>query len=63
MKFSATHIVHCPTGPTHACETHARQIQSLMSVLGAHVAIELSDGEHECNNCKNEAKEGVSKNE
>lgn len=57
IKYPATHIIHCPSGPTHACEEHAKQIQGVMGVLGTHAVCTPSDGKHECSNCKNEANE------
>ena len=59
-KFPAQYIVHCPSGPTYACEEHAKGIQGLMGFMGAHTVVEevkVIDGKHECMNCKNEAKE------
>ena len=57
MKYIATHIVHTPSGPTHACEKHAQQISGLFGFIGAHTVAEKSDGKHQCMNCKNEAED------
>ena len=55
-KYPATHIVHCPSGPTNACEDHARQIKGLMNFMGAHVGITACPDGVECDNCVNENK-------
>jgi len=52
----ATFTMHTPSGPTHCCVRHARQLEGLMRMLGAHTnAVKAPDGA-ECENCKNEAK-------
>ena len=52
----AEFTVHTPTGPVHSCVKHARQIEGLMRMLGAHThAVKAPDGV-ECANCINEAK-------
>lgn len=55
-KHPAEFTVHTPTGPVHSCIKHARQIEGLMRLLGAHThAVKAPDGA-ECANCINEAK-------
>lgn len=56
LKYPASVVVHCPTGPVHACEEHAKQIQGLMSFMAAHTVCTKSDGKHECSNCVDENK-------
>ena len=56
MDYPATFTMHTPSGPTHCCVKHARQLESLMRMLGAHTnAVKAPEGA-ECANCKNEAK-------
>ena len=56
FKHPAEFTVHTPTGPVHSCVKHARQIQGLMRMLGAHThAVKAPDGA-ECANCINEEK-------
>lgn len=56
MDYPAAFTMHTPSGPTHCCVTHARQLESLMRMLGAHTnAVKAPEGA-ECANCKNEAK-------
>lgn len=56
LKHPAEFTVHTPTGPVHSCVKHARQIEGLMRMLGAHThAVKAPDGV-ECANCINEAK-------
>ena len=56
LKHPAEFTVHTPTGPAHSCIKHARQIEGLMRLLGAHThAVKAPDGA-ECANCINEAK-------
>ena len=55
-KHPAEFTVHTPTGPVHSCVKHARQIEGLMRMLGAHThAVKAPDGV-DCANCINEAK-------
>lgn len=56
MDHLAIITMHTPTGPTHCCMKHARQLERLMRMLGAHTnAVKAPEGA-ECENCKNEAK-------
>ena len=56
LKYPAEFTVHTPQGPVHSCVKHARQIEGLMRMLGAHThAVKAPDGV-ECANCINEAK-------
>ena len=49
-------IIGAVTGTVHSCVKHARQIEGLMRMLGAHThAVKAPDGV-ECANCINEAK-------
>lgn len=55
MDYPAAFTMHTPSGSTHCCVTHARQLESLMRMLGAHTnAVKAPEGA-ECANCKNEA--------
>lgn len=51
----ATFTAHTPSGPTHCCVKHARQIEALMRMLGAHVNFTKAPDDAQCDNCKNEA--------
>lgn len=52
----ATFTMHTPSGPTHCCVKHARQLESVMRMLGGHTnATKAPDGAV-CENCENEAK-------
>lgn len=54
-EHPATFTMHTPSGPTHCCVKHARQLEGLMRMLGAHTnAVKAPEGA-ECENCKNEA--------
>jgi len=55
-KYPATHTVHWPTGPVHACEKHARQLVGLSNFLGGHVATTIAPPDSTCENCRNEKK-------
>lgn len=55
IAFPATHVVHWPSGPVHACKKHASAIVGLGNIMGGHTAVTASDGQHQCMNCKNEA--------
>ena len=45
LKHPAEFTVHTPQGPVHACIKHARQIEGLMRMLGAHThAVKAPDG-------------------
>jgi hypothetical protein len=54
-KFPALYTAHCPNGPTHCCDEHARQIRGLFGFLGAHVALTAAPDNSECANCANAA--------
>lgn len=54
IKYPATQTVHCPTGPTNACDNRARDIKGLMSFMGTHVAATELTEPAECVNCINE---------
>ena len=56
--FPATFTMHAPSGATHACVKHARQIESLMRFMGAHVNATKAPEGAQCGNCVNEAKAG-----
>lgn len=54
-KFNqATCTVHCPSGPTNACDYHAHSIQALMSFMGGHTVRTVLLEPAECDNCRNE---------
>ncbi len=55
-KYPAICIAHTPNGPTDCCEKHATQVVALFNFMGAHVHIEPTFDDRECDNCKNEAK-------
>jgi hypothetical protein len=55
-NFPATRVVHCPSGPTNACESHAAGVTELMNFMGAHVAHTKADPAAQCDNCVNEYK-------
>ena len=56
MDFPATFTMHTPSGWTHCCVKHARQLEGLMRMLGAHTnAVKAPEGA-ECENCKNEVR-------
>ena len=54
-KYPATCTVHTPSGPTNACDEHARQLLALMGMLGAHANITALAEPSSCANCVNEA--------
>lgn len=54
-SYPATRTVHCPNGPTHACDEHAAQITGLMQYLGAHVVHTAAPDGAQCANCVNAA--------
>lgn len=56
IKFPATQIVHCASGPVNACDQHAGEIKGLMNFVGAHVVSTKLEKPAECGNCVNEAK-------
>lgn len=56
VSYPATHTVHCPNGPTDACEKHARGIVGLMNFLGTHVVCTPAADDAQCANCHNESK-------
>lgn len=53
-NFPATVLVHCPNGPTAACDEHARGIQGIMRFLGAHTVCTPAPEGSQCGNCVNE---------
>lgn len=54
--YPATCAVHCPSGPTNACDEHAHAVESLMRLMGARtVRTPVPEGA-QCDNCVNEAK-------
>ena len=57
-QYSATCIVHWPTGPVMACLEHARQLVAVGKALGTYVYSEETDEVGECKNCKNKSKGG-----
>jgi len=56
IRYPATQTVHCPSGPTNACDEHAHQVKHLMSFMGAHVVATKLEEPAECDNCVNENK-------
>ena len=60
--FPASCIVHTPSGPTPACERHAKQLEALFECMGAHTNRTPLKEPAPCTNCINEArnKEGPS---
>ena len=56
IKFPAICIVHTTSGPTPCCADHAKQVVALFNFIGAHVHIEATFDDVECQNCINEAK-------
>lgn len=55
IKYPATCVAHWSTGPTAACEQHAREIVALGRFMGLHVPLTALSGPEECQNCVNEA--------
>lgn len=55
-KYPATMTVHCPSGPTNACDLHAQAVRGLMAFMGAHVVATTLLEPAECDNCMNDAK-------
>ena len=54
-QFRATKLVHWPTGPTYACDYHAKALQKIASSMKLRVAVEdyiLDDKQY--TNCLNE---------
>jgi len=55
-EHPAIFTMHTPSGPTYCCVKHARQLEGLMRMLGAHTkAVKAPEGAV-CENCENEAK-------
>lgn len=52
----AKFTMHTPSGPTNCCVKHARQLEGLMRMLGAHTAATKAPDGAVCENCENEAK-------
>lgn len=58
MDYPATFTMYTLNRPVHCCVKHARQLESVMRMLGAYTnAVKAPEGA-ECSNCKNEAKVG-----
>lgn len=55
-EFPAVFTMHAPNGPTNACVNHARQIEGLFRMLGAHVAATKAPDGSQCDNCVNAAR-------
>jgi hypothetical protein len=55
-NFPETRMVHCPSGPTNACESHAAGVSKLMSFMGAHVTHTKAEPGAQCDNCVSEFK-------
>lgn len=55
MMYSASLIVHWPTGPVNCCEEHADKLIALAKFMGYHVGTTEAQPDSECTNCKNEA--------
>lgn len=53
-KYPATQTVHCPSGPTNACDVHAAELKGLFAFMGAHVVSTKLDEPAECANCVHE---------
>lgn len=51
----AAFTAYTPSGPTHCCVAHARKLESLMRMLGAHVNFTKAPDGAQCANCENEA--------
>lgn len=58
-NMPATRTAHTPSGTTHVCEAHAKQIQTVMRMLGAHVNFTEPPTGAQCKNCENEALRGI----
>jgi hypothetical protein len=55
LHLPATKLVHWPTGPTYACDYHAKALQKIASSMRVHVTIEDYVGDYrQCTNCFNE---------
>ena len=52
----ATFTMHTVQGPIHCCVKHARQLESVMRMLGAHTSATKAPDGAVCENCENEAK-------
>ena len=55
LQVKATKLVHWPSGPTYACDYHAKALQKIGSSMRLHIAVEdyiLDD--KQCTNCLNE---------
>ncbi len=51
----ATKLVHWPSGPTYACDHHAKALQKIGSAMRIHIAVEeYTRDNRECTNCYNE---------
>ena len=58
MDHPATQLVETVQGVEPCCDKHARQLAVLMGFMGSMTSSRPipSGEEHECNNCRNEAK-------
>jgi len=52
----ATFTMHTVQGPIHCCVKHARQLESVMRMLGASTSATKAPDGAVCGNCENEAK-------
>ncbi len=55
-EHPATFTMHTVQGPIHCCVKHARQLESVMRMLGAHTSATKAPDGSVCGNCENEAK-------
>ena len=55
-KYPATCTVHCPSGPTNACDYHADAVEKIMRFMGAHTNRTPAPEGAQCDNCVNEAR-------
>ena len=55
LHVMATKLVHWPSGPTYACDNHAKALQRIGSAMKIHIAVEEhASGNRICTNCYNE---------
>ena len=55
LHVMATKLVHWPSGPTYACDHHAKALQRIGSAMKIHIAVEEhASGNRKCTNCYNE---------
>lgn len=55
-EMPAKFLAHTPSGSTPCCVAHARALESLMRMLGAHVNFTAAPDGAQCANCENEAR-------